>query len=71
MNHCLLKEQYILLLKFLLVSLSFFQIKKNIKKKKYILKQMTYHQKNEIKKFSELKNLRTQSMSLSENVSVR
>ena len=38
---------------------------------KYLKKQMKSQKKNEIKKFSELKNLRTQSMSLSDNVSVR
>ena len=38
---------------------------------KYPKKQMKSQKKNEIKKFSELKNLRTQSMSLSDNVSVR
>ena len=61
MSHCLLKEQEIHLFKFLSVSLIFFQIKKNLKKKK----------KNENKKFLELTNFRTQSMSVSANVSVR
>ena len=60
MSHCLFNEQQILLFKFLLVSLIFFQISKKKKKKK-----------NEIKKCSEVKNFITQSMSVSDNVSVR
>ena len=65
MSHCLLKEQEIHLFKFLSVSLIFFQIKKNLKKNKISKKK-----KNE-KKFLELTNFRTQSMSVSANVSVR
>ena len=64
MNHCFLKQQHILLFKLLSVSLIFFQIKKHIKKKEI-------SKKNEIKKFEELKNFSTQSMSVSDNVSVR
>ena len=66
MSHCLLKEQEIHLFKFLSVSLIFFQIKKNLKKNKISKKK-----KNENKKFLELTNFRTQSMSVSANVSVR
>ena len=67
MSHCLLKEQEIHLFKFLSVSLIFFQIKKNLKKNKISKKK----KKNENKKFLELTNFRTQSMSVSANVSVR
>ena len=66
MSHCLLKEQEIHLFKFWSVSLIFFQIKKNLKKKKISKKK-----KNENKKFLELTNFRTPSMSVSANVSVR
>ena len=61
MSYCLLKEQELLLFKFLLVSLIFFQIKKNIKKIE------TSKKKKKRKK----KKFRTQSISVSDNVSVR
>ena len=61
MSHCFLKEQYILLLKFLWVSLIFFQIKKKIKKMKSQKKKKKWKQKI----------FWTQSMSVSDNVSVR
>ena len=65
MNHCFLKEQYILLLKFLWVSLIFFQIKRNIKKMKSQKKK-----KNENKKFSELNQCQCQTMSVSDKVRI-
>ena len=46
MSHCFLKEQYILLLKFLWVSLIFFQIKRNIKKMKSQKKKKKMKTKN-------------------------
>ena len=60
MSHCLLKEQELLLFKFLLVSLIFFQIKKNIKKIETSKKK-----KRKKKKFG------PQSILVSDNVSVR
>ena len=66
MSHCLLKDQEIFLFKFLSVILIFFQIKKNLKTNEISKK------KKKLKKiFSALKNFRTQSMSVSDNVSVR
>ena len=65
MSHCFLKEQYILLLKFLWVSLIFFQIKRNIKKMKSQKKK-----KNKKKKFSELNQCQCQTMSVSDKVRI-
>ena len=64
MSHCLLKDQEIFLFKFLSVILIFFQIKKNLKTNEISKKKLK-------KIFSALKNFRTQSMSVSDNVSVR
>ena len=66
MSHCLLKDQEIFLFKFLSVILIFFQIKKNLK-----TNEISKKKKKLKKNFSALKNFRTQSMSVSDNVSVR
>ena len=65
MSHCLLKEQELLLFKFLLVSLIFFQIKKNIKKIETSKKKKTKKKKN-----SELNQFQCQTMSVSEKVRI-
>ena len=73
MIQCLLKEQYLLLFKFLLVSLIFSQTKKNIKKNEIPKKLKSQKRMNE-NFFSEFENFRTQcqcqTMSVSHNIRI-